>query len=106
MSLSTASSNARRQMEPCRWQQMLVTISCTLLLMIKWLYAIGFGPWYRVADEGGMKVLVTGGGGYVGSVLVPILLENGHSVVVLDKFPDGGTQLVQCCRFTEFEPVC
>src|SRR3990170_4423749 len=52
MSLSTAPSNARRQ-----WAlslvQMPVTISYTLLLMIKWLYAIGFGSWYGFADEGG-----------------------------------------------------
>ncbi len=37
----------------------------------------------------GWTVLVTGGGGYVGSILVPKLLGRGHRVTVLDLFPDG-----------------
>jgi nucleoside-diphosphate-sugar epimerase len=32
------------------------------------------------------NVLVTGGGGYIGSILVETLLEAGHSVTVLDRF--------------------
>jgi UDP-glucose 4-epimerase len=36
-----------------------------------------------------MKYLVTGGAGYVGSVVAPHLLEAGHEVVVLDNLSTG-----------------
>ena len=36
-----------------------------------------------------MKVLVTGGAGYIGSILCPMLLDQGHHVVLLDNFMWG-----------------
>jgi len=36
-----------------------------------------------------MKLLVTGGAGYVGSVCAQVLLEAGHQVVVVDNFTTG-----------------
>lgn len=36
-----------------------------------------------------MRVLVTGGAGYIGSVMAALLLENGHDVVVADNLSRG-----------------
>src|SRR5215472_3822871 len=41
-----------------------------------------------------MKVLVTGGAGYIGSHTVRALVERGHDVVVLDTLELGSKQAV------------
>jgi UDP-glucose 4-epimerase len=41
-----------------------------------------------------MKLLVTGGAGYIGSIVAGLLIENGHEVVVLDNLERGHREAV------------
>lgn len=44
----------------------------------------------------GERILVTGGAGFIGSSLVPLLIENGYSVIVYDLFSYGAETLLSC----------
>ena len=48
------------------------------------------------------NVLVTGGAGYIGAVLVPMLLRDGFAVHVLDNFRFDQTSLTDCCLDPNF----
>lgn len=48
------------------------------------------------------KILVTGGAGYIGSILVPALLGEGHHVTVLDSLVYRQNTLLECCSNPKF----
>ena len=41
-----------------------------------------------------MKVFVTGGAGYIGSITTELLLDNGHDVTVFDNLERGHREAV------------
>lgn len=51
------------------------------------------------------KILVTGGGGYIGSCLVPDLLDAGYQVTVVDNFMYMQNSLAAVCANPNFDVV-
>jgi nucleoside-diphosphate-sugar epimerase len=52
-----------------------------------------------------MRILITGGAGYIGSVLTPALLNAGHEVTVLDSLLFRQNSLSDCCHHDLFQIV-
>jgi len=50
-----------------------------------------------------LKILVTGGSGYIGSILVPELLIRNYEVTVLDSIMHGQFSLLDCCANPKFD---
>ena len=52
-----------------------------------------------------MNILVTGAAGYLGSVMVPGLLEQGYDVTALDNFMYNQTSLLDCCHYEKLTVI-
>jgi nucleoside-diphosphate-sugar epimerase len=53
-------------------------------------------------DEKKKTIMVTGGAGYVGSILIRKLLQNGYRVVCVDILKFGGGPLIDICDNPDF----
>jgi nucleoside-diphosphate-sugar epimerase len=51
------------------------------------------------------RILITGGAGYIGSILTPTLLSEGHEVTVLDNFLFQQPSLADCCANEHFSVI-
>ena len=50
-----------------------------------------------------MNILITGGAGYLGSVIVPLLLDKGHYVTVYDNLLYNQLTLTELCYKKNFK---
>ena len=51
------------------------------------------------------RIVVTGGVGYIGSILVPELLAKDYTVTVLDSLIHGQNSLLECFASPKFDFV-
>lgn len=51
------------------------------------------------------KILVTGGAGYIGSILIPVLLDRNYEVTVFDSLLFNQNSLLDCCGNPNFNFV-
>ncbi|MEK7745353.1 MAG: NAD-dependent epimerase/dehydratase family protein, partial [Elusimicrobiota bacterium] len=59
----------------------------------------------RKSDPSKPRLLITGGAGYIGSVMARFFLARGHTVTVLDNFMYRQNSLLDCCREEGFSVV-
>ena len=52
-----------------------------------------------------MKIVITGGAGYLGSILTPQLLQLGHQVTVVDSLIFRQVSLTDCCTEDNFQII-
>lgn len=52
-----------------------------------------------------MKILITGGAGYLGSILTETMLEAGYEVMVIDDFSHGVSSLAHLCNYSSLRIV-
>ena len=52
-----------------------------------------------------IKIFITGGAGYIGSTLTPILLKEGYEVTVYDNFLFNQNSLLDCCSNPHFKII-
>lgn len=52
-----------------------------------------------------MNILVTGGAGYIGSILTEKLIQKGHKVTVVDNFIYNQDSLLHLCRYPNLEII-
>ena len=50
-----------------------------------------------------MKIVITGGAGYIGSQLAFLLVDRGYNVLIIDNFLSSKRYFCQKCRGSEFE---
>ncbi|MEW5774323.1 MAG: NAD(P)-dependent oxidoreductase [Thermodesulfobacteriota bacterium] len=50
-----------------------------------------------------LKVLITGGAGYLGSIMTPALLAKGYEVTVVDNLLFDQAPLLDCCAYPGFD---
>ena len=52
-----------------------------------------------------MRILVTGGAGYIGSLLCPVLLDAGHDVILFDSLMFGVQPILHFITHPQLEVV-